>query len=118
MPQPLSSATTMMRFPRVFRRFETADRLFDSIVEGVADTAGVTRVGIFLKIRQGDRYRLRAGLRCLPETTDVEFDERYPLVRWLELHSHLIYRGHLGETTDHAQRHVMRRALDSPCVSP
>ena len=43
-------------------------RLLASVVESVADAAGVTRVGIFSRIRQGDRYRLRAGLRCLPET--------------------------------------------------
>ena len=42
------------------------------------------------KIRQGDRYRLRAGLRCLPETHEIEFGERDPLVRWFELHAHLI----------------------------
>ena len=34
-----------------------------SVVEGVADASGIGRVGIFSKIRQGDRYRLRAGLR-------------------------------------------------------
>ena len=41
--------------------------------EGVADAAGVTRVGIFSKIRPGDRYCLRAGLRCLPETNEIEY---------------------------------------------
>jgi PAS domain S-box-containing protein len=112
-PEHYSAPVPMMRFPRVFRRFENVERLLDSIVEGVADAAGVTRVGVFSKIRQGDRYRLRAGLRCLPETYDVEYGERDPLVRWFELHAHLIYRGHLGDTSDPAQRMLMRRALDT-----
>src|SRR5438874_5456017 len=60
----------LLRFPRVFRRLDNVEGLLASIVEGVADAAGVTRVGIFSRIRQGDRYRLRAGLRCLPETKD------------------------------------------------
>jgi len=113
LPERPTSGMPMMRFPRVFRRFENVERLLDSIVEGVADAASVTRVGIFSKIRQGDRYRLRAGLRCLPETADIEFGERDPLVRWFELHAHLIYRGHLAETADQAQRNLMRRALDT-----
>src|SRR5437660_1207721 len=72
----------LLRFPRVFRQFDNVDALLTSIVESVADAAGVTRVGIFSKIRQGDRYRLRAGLRCLPETHEMEFGERDALVRW------------------------------------
>jgi len=63
----------LLRFPRVFRRLDNVEGLLASIVEGVADAAGVTRVGIFSRIRQGDRYRLRAGLRCLPETNEIEY---------------------------------------------
>src|SRR5207245_1917072 len=83
-----------------------------SVVEGVADAAGVTRVGIFSKVRQDDRYQLRAGLRCLPETQDLEYRDRDPLVRWFELHAHLINRGDLA-TVDRTQRPVLRRALDA-----
>jgi PAS domain S-box-containing protein len=103
----------LLRFPRVFRRFENVDALLASVVESVADAAGVTRVGIFSKIRQGDRYRLRAGLRCLPETHDVEFGERDALVRWFELHAHLISRANLAQTPEQAQRALLRRALDT-----
>src|SRR6266705_1884999 len=103
----------LLRFPRVFRRFDNVDALLASVVENVADAAGVTRVGIFSKIRQGDRYRLRAGLRCLPETNEVEFGERDPLVRWFELHAHLICRANLAQTPDRAERSLLRRALDT-----
>src|SRR5205809_4006970 len=45
-----------LRFPRVLRRLDNVEGLLASVVEGLADAAGVTRVGIFSKIRQGDRY--------------------------------------------------------------
>ncbi|MEY2492507.1 MAG: two-component system, NtrC family, sensor histidine kinase AtoS [Verrucomicrobiota bacterium] len=103
----------MLRFPRVFRRFDNVDTLLANVVEGVADAASVTRVGIFSRIRQGDRYRLRAGLRCLPETEEMEYGERDPLVRWFETHAHLIARANLGQVTDQTQRLLLRRALDA-----
>ena len=120
MPQPLQQIEaaperreSSMRFPRVFRRFDNVEALLASVVEGVADTTGVGRVGIFSKIRQSDRYRLRAGLRCLPETYEIEYGERDPLVRWFELHAHLISRSNLTQAISQTQRNVMRRALDT-----
>ena len=112
-PERLSSSMPMLRFPRVFRRFDNVEALLANLVESVADAASVTRVGIFSRIRQGDRYRLRAGLRCLPETYEVEYGERDPLVRWFEFNAHLICRSNLAHATDSTQRAVMRRALDT-----
>src|SRR5437016_6730325 len=103
----------LLRFPRVFRRLDNVEGLLASIVEGVADAAGVTRVGIFSRIRQGDRYCLRAGLRCLPETNEIEYDERDPLVRWFELHGHLVSRANLPHIVSQNQRPLLRRALDT-----
>lgn len=102
----------LLRFPRVFRRFDNVESLLGSVVETVADTTGVARVGIFSKIRQTDRYRLRAGLRCLPETDELEYGERDSLVRWFELHAHLISRANLAHV-EPGQRTIMRRALDT-----
>jgi nitrogen-specific signal transduction histidine kinase len=112
-PEWRDSSMPLLRFPRVFRRFENVEALLASVVEGVADATGVGRVGIFSKIRQSDRYRLRAGLRCLPETSEIEYGERDGLVRWFELHAHLICRNNLAQTLDQAQRTLMRRALDT-----
>jgi PAS domain S-box-containing protein len=108
-----ASPLKLLRFPRVFRRFENVDALLTGLVESIADAAGVTRVGIFSKIRQGDRYRLRAGLRCLPETDEVEFDESDALVRWFELRAHLISRASLAQTSEQGERALLRRALDT-----
>ena len=108
-----SPSLPMLRFPRVFRPLETVEALLTNLVEGVADAAGVTRVGIFSRNRPGDQYHLRAGLRCLPETHQLEFAERDSLVRWFERHAHLVSRSNLAETPDRTQRSVLRRALDS-----
>ncbi|CAN5313006.1 hypothetical protein BH20VER2_BH20VER2_13500 [soil metagenome] len=108
-----ASSMPLLRFPRVFRRVDNVETLLASVVEGVADAASVTRVGIFSRMRQGDRYRLRAGLRCLPETSEIEYGERDPLVRWFELHAHLICRSNLSEAADQTQRALLRRALDT-----
>ena len=102
-----------LRFPRVFRRLDNVEGLLASVVEGVSDAAGVTRVGIFSKIRPGDRYRLRAGLRCLPETNEIEYGERDPLVRWFELHGHLVSRANLAHIVSQNHRPLLRRALDT-----
>ncbi len=108
-----STSLPMLRFPRVFRQFENVDTLLASVAQSVADAAGVTRVGIFSRIRQGERYRLRAGLRCLPETHDIEYSERDSFVRWFETHAHLIWRANLPYVADLTHRALLRRALDS-----
>jgi len=113
-PERYSAPTLpLLRFPRVFRRFDNVDALLASIVENVADAAGVTRVGIFSKIRKGDRYRLRAGLRCLPETSELDFGERDALVRWFERQAHLVSRDNLAQTFDRAERLLLRRSLNT-----
>jgi nitrogen-specific signal transduction histidine kinase len=106
-------ALPILRFPRVFRRFENKDMLVNSVVEGLADAAMVTRVGMFSRCRPGEDYHLIAGLRCLQESYQLEYRERDPLVRWFERHAHLICRAHLAQTHDHSQRELLRRALDS-----
>jgi nitrogen fixation/metabolism regulation signal transduction histidine kinase len=103
---------TLLRFPRVLRRLHQTDTLLASVAEALADAAGVSRVGIFSRLRKGDPYRLGAGLHCLSETGELQFSERDALVRWFELNAHLISRTNLGRTQDQRQRTIMRRALD------
>jgi signal transduction histidine kinase len=107
------AAMPLLPFPCVFRRCENADLLVRGIVEELADTARVMRVGLFGRGGSGEVFRLRAGLRCLPETDDLEYHERDPLLRWFELHAHLVYRANLGQNQDPPQRELLRRALDT-----
>jgi PAS domain S-box-containing protein len=108
-----ASSVPLVRLPRVLRRFENLDALLASVSERVAEAAGVSRVGIFSRVGEGNSYRLRGGLRCLPETAEMQFGERDALVRWFEIHVHSISRANLAQTSDHNQRLVMRRALDT-----
>ena len=102
----------LLRFPRVLRRVDNMDVLVTTVVEALAEAAGVSRVGLFSRTRKGDPYQLRAGLHCLPETGELQFGERDALVRWFELNAHLISRANLVRTQDQRQRTIMRRALD------
>lgn len=102
----------VLRFARSFHRAESIDSLMNSVVEGLADAAMVSRVGLFSRVRQSECYRLRAGLRCLPETSELEFRERDPLVRWLEVRAHLVSRAHLAQTVEVGEQQLLRRALD------
>lgn len=111
--QTSSAALRFMRFPRVFRRFESVETLLENLVQGIADAAGVLRVGLFSRTHPGEDYRLLAGLRCIPETNEIEFDERDPLVRWLELHAHVISRPALARASESDERLLLRRALDT-----
>ncbi len=106
------SSFPLMRFPKMFRRFDNIDALLATIVESIADATGVTRVGLFSKMRQGERYQLRAGLRCLPETDQLEFGERDSLVRWFERHGHLISRATVADA-ERNERTIPRRALET-----
>src|SRR5437868_1374682 len=112
--QPIDVTQTfpLLRFPRVLRRLDNIEVLVTTVVEALADAAGVSRVGLFSRTRKGDPYQLRAGLHCLPETEELQFGERDALVRWFESHAHLISRANLLRTQDHRQRTIMRRALD------
>ncbi|MEY2555524.1 MAG: two-component system, NtrC family, sensor histidine kinase AtoS [Verrucomicrobiota bacterium] len=105
-------ALPLLRFPRVLRRLDNMETLVAAVVEASADAAAVSRVGLFSRTRKGDLYRLRAGLHCLPETEELEFGERDPLVRWFELNAHLISRANLSRTQDQRERNLMRRTLD------
>src|SRR5438552_1842108 len=102
----------LLRFPRVLRRLDNMDTLVAAVVEALADAAGVSRVGLFSQTRKGDVCRLSAGLHCLPETEELNFEKRDTLLRWFELHAHLIPRANLARIPDQRERNVMRPALD------
>ena len=114
-PRPateLGRGLSLLRFPRVLRQSNSVDGLLSSVIEAIADAAGVSRIGIFLRTATGQPYSFRGGLRCLPETDQLEFAERDALVRWLEQHAHLISRNQLAQTSEDGDRVLMRRALD------
>ena len=107
-----ATSLPLSRFPRILRRAADMDALMTSLIEGLAESAGVGRVGIFSQKRKGEPYRLHGGLHCLPETEQLVFSERDVLVRWFEQNGHLISRTYLDQTQDERNRSLMRRTLD------
>jgi nitrogen-specific signal transduction histidine kinase len=107
------SSFSLLRLPRGLRGMDSRERLMDHVVENLADSTKVTRLGIFSRRHSGETYRLQAGIRCLRETSQLEYRERDPLVRWLERHAHLVYRGHLQQSLEYRQKDLLRRALDT-----
>src|SRR6202162_2589569 len=108
----LERSFQLSRFPRILRRPGDIETMMASLAEGVAESAGVSRVGIFAHTRIVEPYRLRSGIHCLPETDQLMFTERDALVRWFEVNAHLISRTYLNQTHDPRKRAMMRRALD------
>jgi nitrogen-specific signal transduction histidine kinase len=97
---------------QALRKIEKLDALLEATVENVAASALVSRAGLFYRPRDGEVYRLRAGLRCLEETARLEYPARDPLVRWLAIHDHLVSRSNLEHIRPAAERHMLKQALD------
>ncbi len=94
------------------RKLEKLDALFDTIIENVAITANVSRVGIFCKTRDSDTYRLRASQRCVEETARLEYRAGEPFLRWLTLHDHIVARATLEHIPSPSDRQLLRHTLD------
>lgn len=101
--QPLVKAT---------RQLDPLEELFEKIVEGVASSALVSRVGLFYRYAGEQNFRLQAQRCCLDDTATLEFSDRDPLVRWLQRHPRLITRASLEHVADPAERSLLRRSLD------
>jgi nitrogen-specific signal transduction histidine kinase len=101
--QPLVKAT---------RQLDPLEDLFGKIVDGVASSALVSRVGLYYRYDDKQSFRLEAGRCCLDDTASLEFSERDPLVRWLQRSPRLITRSSLEHIGDPAERALLRRSLD------
>lgn len=117
-PPPLAAESSgggmpLHHFSQALRRFDNPKALLDSVVEGVASTAKVSRVGLFAQVHDTGPYRLTSGLRCLEESRELEFDAHHPLVRWMEINAHLVARHALDHVPDIAHRLLLKQVLDS-----
>ena len=97
---------------RGFRHTTNVRALLESIVDSVAAAIRVSRVGVFARLREDDRYRLGAGLRCLEESLGTTYAPEDPLIRWLEVNACQIARSHLGHVGDFPDRIMLKQELD------
>ena len=106
-------AAPLQHFSKAQRNFDNLERLFDSVVDGLVDTARVSRAGIFSKPDTTTDFIFQAGTRCHAATRQLVFHASQPLVLWLESHAHLVSRQTLENIEDIEERAMLRQALDA-----
>lgn len=103
----------VLPFSRGLRNFDNVDAMLESVVEGVASCARVSRVGVFALSRDTGAYRFRTGLRCVEGTRELKAPPDDPLVQWMQANAHLISRLTLEHTDDPSEYALIKQALDS-----
>ena len=104
-------APSLYDFSGAFRRFDNIGIMLESIVEGVASSARVSRVAVFA-LAAPEVYRFRAGIKCLEETRALEFPKAHPFVQWLQLHALSLSRPMLRHIESLEERALLEQALD------
>jgi len=104
-------APSLYHFSSAFRRFDNIGIMLESIVEGVASCARVSRVAVF-SITPSELYRFRAGIKCMEDTRALEFKKTHPFVHWLQIHAHSISRSMLRHIESMEERLLLEKTLD------
>lgn len=102
---------SLYHFSSAFRRFDNIGIMLESIVEGVASCARVSRVAVF-SITPPEIYRFRAGIKCMEETRTLEFKKTHPFVQFLQIHAHSISRSMLRHIEPMEERLLLEKTLD------
>ncbi len=114
-PQALPAGPAPMevqQLAKALRHFDNVEALLHRLADEVASALLVARVGIFCRTRDMAGYRLRAGLRCVENTSELEFRDDDPLAAWLARHGHVVSRANLEHVAEPATRLMLARALD------
>ena len=104
-------APSLYHFSSAFRRFDNIGIMLESIVEGVASCARVSRVAVFA-VTPAELYSFRAGIKCMEETRALEFKKTHPFVQWLQIHAHSISRSMLRHIEVMEERLLLEKTLD------
>jgi nitrogen-specific signal transduction histidine kinase len=102
---------SLYHFSSAFRRFDNIGIMLESIVEGVASCARVSRVAVF-SITPSEVYRFRAGIKCMEETRTLEFKRTHSFIQWLQIHAHSISRSMLRHIESIEERLLLEKMLD------
>jgi PAS domain S-box-containing protein len=113
LPQPDTDSSLDIRdFSAALRHFTHVETLLHRLVDEVAGSLRVSRVGIFCRTRDVASYRLRAGLRCLESSSTLEYSETHPQVLWLAIHPHAVTRTNLAHVRNPTTRLMLQDLLD------
>ncbi len=110
-PSRENIAPSLYHFSSAFRRFDNIGIMLESIVEGVANCARVSRVAVF-SITPTEIYRFRAGIKCMEDSRALEFKKTHPFVQWLQIHAHSISRSMLRHIESMEERLLLEKTLD------
>jgi nitrogen-specific signal transduction histidine kinase len=102
----------VQQLAKALRHFDNVEALLHRLADEVASALLVARVGIFCRTRDTAGYRLRAGLRCVENTSDLDYRDDDPLAAWLARHGHVVSRANLEHVADPATRLMLARVLD------
>lgn len=104
-------APSLYHFSSAFRRFDNVGIMLESIVEGVATCARVSRVAVF-SLTSDDVYAFRAGIKCMSETRTLKLKKAHPFVRWFQIHAHSISRSMLRHIDSMDERLLIEQMLE------
>ncbi|QHI69655.1 ATP-binding protein [Tichowtungia aerotolerans] len=104
-------APSLHHFSSAFRRFDNVGIMLESIVEGVAACARVSRVAIF-SLTSDDVYVFRSGIKCMEETRSLKLGKTHPFVRWFQVHAHSISRSMLRHIESMDERLLIEQMLE------
>jgi nitrogen-specific signal transduction histidine kinase len=111
--ESLGGPASLFHFSRAFRHFDKLESMLEHLIEGVANCSRVARIGVFVADRDGGTYRLRAGLKCLEGTNEIEFADDDPLLCWMRMNPHLVSRSGLEHIADASEAAFLRQILDT-----
>ncbi|HMP75868.1 MAG TPA: ATP-binding protein [Kiritimatiellia bacterium] len=109
----MDSPLSLRQLARAMHHMGDVPAMLDRVVEGLASTAKVARVGVFAQRQPGDAYRLLAAHRCSEEASRLIYRGQDPFVQWLDRHAHLVARSTLDAIHDPRERTLLTRHLDA-----
>jgi PAS domain S-box-containing protein len=113
-PAPVPSIPpSFQHLSKAFQHFDDVDKMLESMAQGIATCAKVSRVGIFAYDRDSELYTYRAGVKCMEDTRQLTVSRQDPLVRWMLLHAHLISRTRLSVVESQGERAILQHSLEA-----
>ncbi len=108
-----AAPASLFHFSGMFRNYERLETRLEHLVEGVARCARIPRVGLFAAESNGKTYRLKAGVKCLEGTDQLEFTNDDPLLCWMRMHPHLISKSMLAHCDHPTEASFLGQMLDT-----
>ncbi len=91
---------------------ESVDTLAHRLVDSLQRAARASRVLLFMRRQDQPEYTLKAHVNSIPESRHWEFAQGDPLVRWLQIHAHMVAASTLHHIEPSDDRVLLRQVLE------